>query len=382
MSKNSALILILSVTALVAIGMVMLFSTGAYAHDAHGDAYFFIKRQGMWLGVGVVACIFATLVDYHVWAKLWIPMFIAAAVLLALCFVPHIGQRVNGSARWIHLGPFMFQPSELGKFAAVVALAAWFNRYEQRSSHLFYGFVFPMLLIGVLMGLIVREEDLGATLLIGVTMVTIMFVGGSNPLYMLLLGLALVGGIWLLAHHMHERAGRLDAFWHMEQHKNDKAWQQWQALIAFGSGGPFGLGLGESREKIGFLPFAHTDFIFPIIGEELGLRATLLVVFTFLSATLSGILIAMQARDRFGMLLGFGLIINIALQASVNIGMTTALLPNKGMPLPFISYGGSNLCLCLLFTGVLLNIYRQGALIETGEVTHTDALQARVTPRL
>ena len=158
--------------------------------------------------------------------------------------------------------------------------------------------------------------------------------------------------------------------------------QQYEALKAFGSGGLYGLGLGESREKIGYLPFAHTDFIFPIIGEELGLRATLLVIFTFLSATLSGILIAMQARDRFGMLLGFGLIINIALQASVNIGMTTALLPNKGMPLPFISYGGSNLCLCLLFTGVLLNIYRQGTIVESGEVIHIAALQARVTPRL
>ena len=382
MSKNSALILVLSVAALVSIGMVMLFSTGAYAHDAHGDAYIFLKRQGMWLGVGVVACVLAAMVDYHVWAKVWLPMFLTAAGLLALCFVPHIGKSVHGSARWVHLGPILFQPSEIGKFAAVVALAWWFSRYEQRSSQLLHGFIFPMLLIGVLMGLIVREEDLGATLLIGVTMITVMFVAGSNPLYMTVLGIALIGGIWLLAHHMHERAGRLDAFWHLEEHKDDKGLQQWEALKAFGSGGLFGLGLGESREKIGYLPFAHTDFIFPIIGEELGLRATLLVIFTFLSATLSGILIAMQARDRFGMLLGFGLIINIAFQASVNIGMTTALLPNKGMPLPFISYGGSNLCLCLLFTGVLLNIYRQGSLAETSEVTHIGALRARVTPRI
>ena len=382
MSKNSALILVLSVTALVSIGLVMLFSTGAYAHDAHGDAYFFIKRQGAFLVVGIVACIVAALVDYHVWAKLWLPIFVTAAALLALCFVPHIGQSSHGSARWVHVGPLMFQPSELAKFAAVVALAWWFNRYEQRSSHLLYGFIFPLLLIGLLMGLIVREEDLGATLLIGVTMITIMFVAGSNPIYMVILGLLMVGGIWLLAHSMHERAGRLDAYWHLEQHKDGKGLQQWEALKAFGSGGLFGLGLGESREKIGYLPFAHTDFIFPIIGEELGLRATLFVIFTFLSATLSGILIAMQARDRFGMLLGFGLVINIALQASVNIGMTTALLPNKGMPLPFISYGGSNLCLCLLFTGVLINIYRQGALTETGEVTNASVLQVRATPRI
>ena len=382
MSKNSALILVLSVTALVSIGMVMLFSTGAYAHDAHGDAYFFIKRQGVYLGVGIVACVGAALIDYHLWARLWLPIFIAAAGLLALCFVPHIGLKVHGSARWVHVGPAMFQPSEIGKFAAVVALAWWFNRYEERSSSLLHGFIFPMLLIGVLMGLIVREEDLGATLLIGVTMIIIMFVAGSNPLYMAILALAVVGGILFLATHMSERMGRINAFMHLAEHKDGKGLQQWEALKAFGSGGLYGLGLGESREKIGYLPFAHTDFIFPIVGEELGLRATLLIIFMFLAATLSGIMIAMQARDRFGMLLGFGLIINIALQASVNIGMTTALLPNKGMPLPFISYGGSNLCLCLLFTGVLLNIYRQGTLVEAGEVTNTGALQARVTPRI
>ena len=382
MSKNSALILVLSVTALISIGMVMLFSTGAYAHDAHGDAYFFIKRQGVFLGIGIVACLLATVVDYHIWAKLWLPIFVVAAGLLALCFVPHIGLKVHGSSRWVHVGSFMFQPSEIGKFATVVALAWWFNRYEQRSSHLLHGFILPLMLIGVLMGLIVREEDLGATLLIGITMISIMFIAGSNPLYMTILGIAVVGGILVLAMHMGERMGRINAFLHLADNKDGKGLQQWEALKAFGSGGLYGLGLGESREKIGYLPFAHTDFIFPIIGEELGLRATLLIIFTFLSATLSGIMIAMQARDRFGMLLGFGLIINIALQATVNIGMTTALLPNKGMPLPFISYGGSNLCLCLLFTGVLLNIYRQGALPETGEVTNATALQVRVTPRL
>ena len=154
-------------------------------------------------------------------------------------------------------------------------------------------------------------------------------------------------------------------------------------MIAFGSGGIWGLGLGESREKMQYLPYAHTEFIFPIIGEELGLRVTLLVVFAFLLLTLCGVLIAMQARDRFGMLLGFGLVISIALQASVNIGMTTALLPNKGMSLPFISAGGSNLCLCLLFVGILLNIYRQGQPTEeVGTITSAVKLKARTTPRV
>jgi cell division protein FtsW len=382
MSKNSARILVLSVAALVSIGMVMLFSASAYARDSHGDVYFFLKRQSAWLVIGMVACVLATLVDYHFWSRAWAPLFLVAAALLALCFVPHIGLRLNGSSRWVRLGPLVFQPSEIGKLAAIVALAWWFTKFEARSAQFLHGFVLPMMLIGVLMLLIVREEDLGTTLLIGATMVAVMFVAGSNPIYMTLLALAGFGGILFLATHMSERMARLDAFFDLERTKEGAGLQQWEALKALGSGGLWGLGLGESREKFQYLPYAHTDFIFPIIGEELGLRATLLIVLSFLLVTLSGTLIALQARDRFGMLLGFGLVANIALQASVNIGMTTALMPNKGMPLPFISAGGSNLCLCLLFVGVLLNIYRQGVPDEAGAVTNATGLQTRATPRL
>ncbi len=382
MGKNSARILVLSVAALVSIGMVMLFSASAYARDSHGDVYFFLKRQSVWLAIGTVACVLATLTDYHYWSKAWAPLFAVAAVLLALCFVPHIGLRLNGSSRWVRLGPLVFQPSEVAKLAAIVALAWWFTKFEARSAQFLHGFVFPMMLIGVLMLLVVREEDLGTTLLIGATMVAVMFVAGSNPIYMTLLALAGFGAILFLATHMTERMARLDAFFDLERTKEGAGLQQWEALKALGSGGLFGLGLGESREKMQYLPYAHTDFIFPIIGEELGLRATLLIVLSFLLVTLSGTLIALQARDRFGMLLGFGLVANIALQASVNIGMTTALLPNKGMPLPFISAGGSNLCLCLLFVGVLLNIYRQGIPQDAGPVTNAARLQGRETPRL
>ena len=382
MSRNSAFILVLSVAALVSIGIVMLFSTSAYAHDSHGDAYYFLKRQGVWLAIGAVSFVAAAAVDYHVWYKVWMPLFGLAAVLLALCFVPHVGLHLNGSSRWVRLGPMIFQPSEVGKLAAIVALASWFTRYEERSGSFLRGFIYPMTITGVLMLLIMREEDLGTTMLIGATMVSVMFVAGSNPLYMILSAVAGVGGILYKALHMTERTARLVAFLNLEQHQKGSGYQQLEGLKAFGSGGLWGLGLGESREKIGYLPYAHTDFIFPIIGEELGLRVTLFVVFTFLIITLCGILISLHARDRFGMLLGFGLVMNITLQASVNIGMTTALLPNKGMPLPFISYGGSNLCLCLLFMGVLISIYRQGMLAEAGPVTSTAGLRARVTPRI
>jgi cell division protein FtsW len=150
------------------------------------------------------------------------------------------------------------------------------------------------------------------------------------------------------------------AFLNLEKFKEGAGLQQWQALIAFGSGGVEGLGLGNGRQKMAYLPYAHTDFIFPMIGEELGLRCTLLVVFCFIVIILCGVVIALRARDRFGLLLGFGIIMLIALQAAVNIGVTTALLPNKGLPLPFISYGGSNLAFCMLCVGIVINIYRQG----------------------
>ncbi len=382
MAKNSVFILVISVSVLIGIGMVMLFSTSAYAHDAHGDAYYFLKRQGVWLGLGIIACAGSAFVDYHRWAKLWWALFAMAAVLLGLCFMPHVGLRLNGSARWVHFGPVMFQPSEIGKLAAIVALAWWFTKFEAQSNQFLRGFVAPMMLVGVLMLLIVREEDLGTTTLICATMVSMMFVAGSNIFYMLLLAGTGGGGIYVLATHMTERMARLTAFWDLERYKEGAGLQQWEALKAFGSGGIYGLGLGESREKMQYLPYAHTDFIFPIVGEELGLKVTLLVVLAFLLVTLSGVMIAMQARDRFGMLLGFGLVMNLAFQASVNIGMTTALLPNKGMPLPFISSGGSNLCLCLLFVGILLNIHRQGLHVEAGPEMNAERLQSRATPRV
>jgi cell division protein FtsW len=162
------------------------------------------------------------------------------------------------------------------------------------------------------------------------------------------------------ATHIGERHARLLAFLDLEKYKEGAGLQQWQALIAFGSGGVEGLGLGNGRQKFAYLPYAHTDFIFPMIGEELGLRCTLLVVLCFIIIVFCGAIIALRARDQFGALLGFGIVLLIALQAAVNIGVTTAMLPNKGLPLPFISYGGSNLCFCMLGIGILVNIYRRG----------------------
>jgi cell division protein FtsW len=174
--------------------------------------------------------------------------------------------------------------------------------------------------------------------------------------------------------------GRLLAFTDLERYKQDAGLQQMQALIAWGSGGIEGLGLGNGRQKMLYLPYAHTDFIFPMIGEELGLRVSLLVVFLFIVIIVCGIMIALHARDRFGLLLATGIVALLGLQAAVNIGVTTSLLPNKGLPLPFVSYGGSNLVACLFGIGLLLNIYRQGNLEPANK--RSVALQLRVTPRI
>ena len=365
---------------MLVIGIVMLFSTSAFARDSHGDVYFFIRRQAIWLGIGLAVCTGAALIDYHFWQRTWWLWFGLAFIALALCFVPHLGMRINGSRRWVGLGQFGFQPSEIAKIAAVFFLAAWFSRYEKATSSLFRGFVLPLAIVTLLLALILSEVDLGTTVLLGATAFVVMFVAGVNPMLLSMVSLAGVGGILFLATQMSERMGRLAAFLDPERFKQDAGLQQMQALIAWGSGGMEGLGLGNGRQKMLYLPYAHTDFIFPIIGEELGLRVSLLVVFLFVVIIVCGMMIALHAKDRFGLLLGCGVVSLLALQAAVNIGVTTSLLPNKGLPLPFISYGGSNLAASLFGIGLLLNIYRQG-ILEPLDKKRT-MMPARMTPRI
>lgn len=360
MRQRTAYILVVSVVSLLAVGIVMLLSTGAFAQDSRGDMYYFVKRQVMWLAIGGAAMVGAALVDYRWWARLWPFVFGAAVVLLALCFVPPVGMRINGAWRWVNLGFATFQPSELGKVAVLLFLAWWYHRYEAESGEFWRGFALPLAVAGAVMALIVIEVDLGATALIGLTTLSVMFVAGTGLRWLVpLLGAGLAGLVFAIM-NIGERLDRLKAFMDPEKYRLTEGLQQWQAMLAFGTGGIGGVGLGSGRLKMLYLPYAHTDFIFPMIGEELGLRFTLLTVFCFLLVLLAGVLIAMNAKDRFGMLLGFGITIIITLQAAINIGVTTSLLPNKGMPLPFISYGGSNLAVSLFLVGILLNIHRQG----------------------
>lgn len=359
MQRNAIYVLLLTVAGLTALGMIMLFSTSAFAQESHGDIYFFVKRQGMWLGIAVVAAVVAACINYEVWRKTWWIFFALAFVLLLLCFVPGIGMKINGSYRWLNLRVATFQPSELAKIASLFFLAWWYSKYEDKTSTFLHGLFLPLCALGILVLPILGEVDLGASSLIMATGVAVIFMAGASLRW---LGVIAVCGLAVMlygATHIDDRLGRILAFLYPDKYPAD-FYQQLQGLIAIGSGGPDGLGLGQGRQKLMYLPYAHTDFIFPMIGEELGLKFTLLTVTGYLVIALCGTVVAANARDRFGMLLGFGCVMMISLQAVVNIGVTTAMLPNKGMPLPFISFGGSNLAICYFMIGILINIHRHG----------------------
>src|SRR2546430_1884296 len=250
MHRKSAYFLFLAVLGMLVIGIVMLFSTSAFARDSHGDMYFFVKRQAIWLGVGFVVCAVAAIVDYHFWLRTWWIWFGLALIALAFCFVPHFGMRINGSRRWVALGPATFQPSEIAKVAVLFFLAAWFGNREKESSRLLPGFVIPFAIVCTALILIVTEVDLGTTALIGATMFVVMFVAGTHPALLGLLSLGGLGGILFVATHMSERMGRLAAFMDPERFKEDAGLQQMQALIAWGSGGMEGLRSEEHTSEL------------------------------------------------------------------------------------------------------------------------------------
>jgi len=383
MARQSAYILALSVVFLAVLGIVMLSSTGAYAPELPADdPYFAVRRQLCWLGVGFAACLIGALVDYGFWGRHWLLWYSIACILLGLCFIDGIGIHKNGASRWIGMAGFQFQPSEIARLAIIVSLAAWFARYRDEVQSWGRGFLYPLLLLGLPLGLITAEVDLGCATLVGCTTLLVMFVAGTRISGLVAIAVAGAAGLWALIQIVPDRMNRVLAFMNLDDPVIQLAdgYQQWRGLLAFGSGGWAGLGLGASRQKMQFLPFAHTDFIMPIIGEELGLRVSLLVVVAFVVLIVCGLLIASQAPDSFGRLLGLGVVSLIGLQAAINLGVTTALLPNKGIPLPFISYGGSNLVCCLAGIGILFNIYRQG--IATPGPTAATIARAKTTRRL
>jgi cell division protein FtsW len=359
---RASAILILVVGILVLFGLVMLESTsGPQGEKLFGNPNYFTQRQVAWLAMGLIAAAMGAKVDYQRWMKLAWPMLGVTLALLVLVYVPGVGLNIKGSHRWIRLpAGLSFQPSELAKFVAINALALWFGTKRRERSGFVGGIVIPGAILGSMLGLIVLETDFGATVLIGATGGLMMFVAGAPFLYLAPFGLLAAGGLGWMIRQNPERMARILAFLDPEKYVEGEAYQLMNALYAFVAGGARGVGLGESLQKRFYLPEAHTDFIFAIIGEELGVVASVGIVLLFVVFMLCGLRISGRAADASGRLMAFGITILITLQAAINIGVVTGRLPTKGLPLPFISFGGTSLMVTLFMVGVLLNIARQG----------------------
>jgi cell division protein FtsW len=374
--KIAVTTLVSCVAALLALGLVMLYSSSMTQDGAR-----YLIMQLVWCALGLGSCLVATVVDYRLLKRFAWPMFVLAVVMLMLVLVPDVGKKIHGARRWFSYGGVSFQPSEFAKLALIIILA-WYGERYQRQMHTWRrGIVVPGLLIGVVLALIFVEPDRGSTILLAAVSGAILLIAGVRWKYFMppiLLGL---GALTISLMVDPVRSKRIFSWLSLEESKSGVGYQAYQAMLALGAGGWTGLGLGNGRQKLGFIPFHHTDFIFSIIGEELGLIATLLVVAAFVAIVICGIYIAMHARDTFGFLLGSGLTFLIGLQAFINIGVVTSALPNKGLPLPFISYGGSNLLMMLCCVGVLLSIARLGRAheAEANPFSTTDELPAEQT---
>jgi len=359
--NKAAVTLLMIMLVLLTVGVIMLFSTSAlYAKDRYGDQRYLLKRQLVWMVVGGVGCVMAASIPYPKLRGVCTGVLVAAGVMLTLVLIPHIGLRVGGARRWLGLGPMRFQPSELGKVALVAWLAHWLAKEKRRLDRFGRGFAVPMGVVGIVLLLMLAEPDFGSTALMASVSFAMMFVAGVRLRFLIPTVLSGVAGFATLVMHNPTRAARLMAFMDLEKYKQGAGYQVWQAILAFGSGGFNGLGLGNSRQKMFYLPEAHTDFIFPIIGEELGLVGTLAILLLFALLVACAIIISLRASDLFGQYLGLGIAVLLAMQALINIGVVTAWLPTKGLPLPFISFGGSNLVLNMVAVGLLLSIFRYG----------------------
>jgi cell division protein FtsW len=314
------------------------------------------------------------MLDYQLLKKYAWPVFGIAVFLLLLVLVPHVGRKINGARRWFDLHGVRFQPSELGKLALIIALAWYGDRFQRRMHTFKWGIVFPVIVIGAILGLIFVEPDRGTTILLASVSGAMLLLAGVQWKFIIPPVVLAIVGLVVSILHDPMRMKRIFSWLYLEENKDGVGYQAYQAMIALGSGGWTGLGLGNGRQKLGFVPEHHTDFIFSIIGEELGLVATLAVILAFVVIALCGLYIALRARDNFGTLLAAGITMLISLQAAINIGVVTSALPNKGLPLPFISYGGSNLLMMLIGVGILVSIarYSRGAATEISRAAQTD----------
>ena len=340
--------------AMAMLGLVMLFSAGAVK-----GAQSLLVKQLIWLGISMVAFLYAAFMDLT-WLRnrSWL-LYGLCVISLLMVLVPGLGVKVNGAQRWLGLGPLRVQPSEFSKLGIVLILASYFASNQRDKATLIRGFLLPSAIIGTFCVLIILQPDFGTCFLCGAVAATMMFHSGTSLRWLLPVASLVVGLFSVLVYFDPVRIRRVTSFLDVEANANDSGYQLWQGMLAFGVGGVDGVGLGLGRQQVHFLPEAHTDFIYPVIGEELGLICTFIILLLFLFLFIGSYWRLRSAPRVFEYQLALGAVLFISLQAIINMGVVTGLLPTKGMSLPFISYGGSNLMVTFVFLGWIVNVFRK-----------------------
>jgi cell division protein FtsW len=346
---------------LICIGIVMIYSASSiYALKNYQDSAFFLKRHLSFILIGAVLTFLVMVVDYRKIKKNARAILFIALLLLVLVLIPGIGREVAGARRWFRFKFVSFQPAEFACIAMIIYVADFICRKQNHIKTLRWGLLPIMAVLGFMSLLILLQPDLGTTLAIGAVVFIMLFVGGLKLSYIFYIILGALPLLYILIFSVPYRRMRIMAFLNPWSDPRGSGFQIIQSQIALGSGGIFGKGLGHSQQKLFYLPAAHTDFIFSIIGEELGLVGTASVIFLFVIFIRLGIKIIKNAPDSFSYLLSLGLVVMLSLKAMVNIGVSCGIFPTKGLPLPFISYGGSSFIFDMISVGILLNIARAG----------------------
>jgi cell division protein FtsW len=363
------------VVALVGFGVVMVYSASAVqATVQYHDPQFFLKRQAAYAAVGLVGAWIASRIDYHRLYKLTYPVLAVVGVLLLLCVVG-FGHSGGGAARWLSVGPVHIQPAEMAKVALVIWLAYSLAKKADRIKTFTVGFLPHLIVAGVFMLLCLKQPDFGSAVVLLLLTFTMLFIAGAKVGY--ILGASILGGaLGAAAIRFREyRYERYLAWLHMDQHRQDLAYQPFQSVMSFGSGGPTGLGIGRGLQTL-YLPEAHTDFVAAIVGEELGFIGVAALCCAYLLLVARGVRVALRAPDDFGAFLAFGLSTMFGVQALVNLAVALAVLPTKGLTLPFVSFGGSSLLVNAVAVGILLNISRQSGDASTDATPSPSLVEA------
>lgn len=346
---------------LALIGLMMVFSaSGVKAESQYGDSTYLVKRQAAWLLIGLVVLHGVSYLDYRIWKTFAPHFFILTLVLLACVLIPFIGHEVNGARRWFRIGGFSVQPGELAKLAVVFYLASYLTRNHDRIKVFCSGIFAPILAVGILAGFVLAEPDMGTAVVLMLLLIGFLFLGGIRLTHLFGFVLALLPVLFALATGSTYRRKRMLSFLDPWQDPTNTGFQLTQSFVALGNGGIFGVGLGDGKQKLFFLPEAHSDFVLALIGEELGLLGTGTLLLLFAVLVWKGFQIAGQASEPFGQYLACGVTMLLGLQALINAGVVCGLFPTKGLTLPLVSYGGSSLLVTLLAIGILLSVSRAG----------------------